>query len=311
MCLRRPRCAFTLIELLIVIAITAVLIGLLLAAVQKVRDAANRTYCTNALKQIGLGLHQYHDVNGAFPPALGDRLPRDPFPYVSWMARILPYVEQPALYAEMQAAFAGQGGRPDPWVNPPHRGLGTVIDIYRCPADDRQYQAVKFGSTLVAFTGYLGVSGQNLRTYDGVIYWNSRVTLTDIIDGTSNTLTAGERPPSWDLQGGWWYAGTGQPDSSFGAPTRYTGSADVTLGTAELNLRSIGDPVLNACPLGPYNFKPGTILEPCDVFHFWSLHSGGSNFLFADGAVRFLTYDAAPLLPALATRNGSEAVSPP
>ena len=62
---------------------------------------------------------------------------------------------------------------------------------------------------------------------------------------------------------------------------------------------------------GPYTFKAGTMFEPCDQFHFWSLHSGGSNFLFGDGAVRLLTYDAAPLLPALATRAGNEAVEPP
>src|SRR5262245_39228274 len=180
---RRPaRRALTLIELLIVIAITAILIGLLLAAVQKVRDAANRTYCTNALKQIGLGLHQYHDVNGAFPPARTQTNPRGRYDGISWLVRILPYVERQDLYSEMEAAFASQG---------PHRGFGTVVPLYRCPSDDRQYQATIVagaggaGSSPVAFTGYLGVNGQNLRTYDGVLYWNSRVTLTDITDGTS------------------------------------------------------------------------------------------------------------------------------
>jgi prepilin-type N-terminal cleavage/methylation domain-containing protein/prepilin-type processing-associated H-X9-DG protein len=305
------RRAFTLLELLVVMAILAVLIGLLLPAVQKVRDAANRTYCTNALKQIGLGLHSYHDVTGAFPPAIGEGLPRDRFPEVSWLARILPYVEQPALYADMQAAFQQV---PWPWANPPHRGLGTVVPLYRCPSDDRQYQATfvtEFSAKyLVAFTGYLGVNGRNLRSYDGVLYWNSRVTLLDITDGTSNTLMAGERPPSWDLLFGWWYAGAGQGDFSF-RPVRNTGSCDVTLGAAELNLKHVGIPQMDACPTGPYAFGPGTILNPCDQFHFWSLHSGGSNFLFADGAVRFLTYDAAPLLPALATRAGGEAAPRP
>jgi prepilin-type processing-associated H-X9-DG protein len=284
--------------------------------VQKVRDAAARTYCTNALKQIGLALHQHHDATGALPPAIGEGLPRDPFPYVSWLARILPYVEQPALYADMQAAFRSQGSRPNPYENPPHRGLGTVVPIYRCPADDRQYQAASFGppsrSTLIAFTGYLGVSGRNLRTLDGVLYWNSRVTLTDITDGTSNTLAAGERPPSLNLYFGRWYAGLGQFDNGFN-PSHNSGSCDVTLGAAELKDTHffVLQPPLNACPAGPYSFGPGAIQNPCDMFHFWSLHAGGSNFLFADGRVHFLTYGAAPLLPALATRAGGEAAPLP
>jgi prepilin-type processing-associated H-X9-DG protein len=102
-----------------------------------------------------------------------------------------------------------------------------------------------------------------------------------------------------------WIAGAGQWDFSF-RPTRNTGSCDVTLGAAEINLRSLGLPALNACPAGPYGFGPGAILNPCDQFHFWSLHAGGGNFLFADGRVHFLTYGAAPLLPALATRAGGE-----
>jgi prepilin-type processing-associated H-X9-DG protein len=182
-----------------------------------------------------------------------------------------------------------------------------VVPLYRCPADDRQYQSAIVtgpggaGTSPVAFTGYLGVNGQNLRTEDGVLYRNSRVTIAGITDGTSNTLTAGERPPSSDLKAGWWYAGPGQSS---------TGSIDVTLGAAEL--RTLTLVPYNACPAGPYRFGPGTMQNPCDTFHFWSLHSGGSNFLFADGSVRFLNYGSyAPLLPALATRNGGEAVPLP
>src|SRR5262245_18956461 len=109
------RRAFALIELLVIIAIIAVLMGLLLPAVQKVRDAAYRTYCTNALKQIGLALHSYHDTTGALPPAIAERLPGDRYRWLSWLARILPYVEQPALHANMEAAFASQGNNPDPF----------------------------------------------------------------------------------------------------------------------------------------------------------------------------------------------------
>jgi prepilin-type N-terminal cleavage/methylation domain-containing protein/prepilin-type processing-associated H-X9-DG protein len=304
------RRAFSLIEVLVVIAIIGVLIGLLLPAVQQVRASADRLYCTNSLKQIGLALHNYHDTYKVFPPAIKETYPKpDRLQWISWLTRILPYMEQQALYDNMEEAYKLQGNNPNPFLDPPHQGLATVLTSYRCPADARQYQATYVtaeGQNLtVAFTGYLGVSGTNLRAYDGVLYWNSKVRLADIKDGSSNTLTAGERPPSWDLVFGWWYAGAGQWDYSFGG-IRNSGSCDVTLGAAELNIRSNDIPQTNACPSGPYNFGPGTILNPCDQFHFWSLHSGGSNFLFADGAVRFLTYDAAPLLPALATRAGGE-----
>ena len=92
----RPRDGFTLIELLVVIAIIGVLIGLLLAAVQRVREAANQTACRNNLKQIGLAMHNYHSVNNAFPmPAIVDK---DGKPLLSWRVAILPFIERGELY---------------------------------------------------------------------------------------------------------------------------------------------------------------------------------------------------------------------
>jgi len=308
------RRGFTLIELLVVIAIIAILIGLLLPAVQKVRDAAARTRCHNNLKQIGLALHAYHDANGAFPPALRQTFapaPQDPMQWVGWMTRIAPHVEQGAIYTGAEAAFALQpDGSKTPFANPPHTHLATVVDTYKCAADGRQYQATYAGGVTVAFTGYLGVSGRDLRSLDGVLPWNGKVRFADVTDGTSNTLAVGERPPSYDLVMGWSYAGAGQSDASAG-PVRNTGSLDVTMGLAELNLKSIGDAQMNACPGGPYEYGAGRIENPCDQFHFWSLHAGGSNFLSADGSVRFVTYSAASLLPALATRAGGETTSLP
>jgi prepilin-type processing-associated H-X9-DG protein len=123
--------------------------------------------------------------------------------------------------------------------------------------------------------------------------------LTDISDGTSNTLMVGERPPSPDEAAGWWYAGWGQGKE---------GSADMVLGVQEQYSSQF---YVVDCPPGPYQFGAGSLKNPCDMFHFWSLHPGGTNFLMADGSVHFLHYDAAPLMPALATRNGREIVSLP
>jgi prepilin-type N-terminal cleavage/methylation domain-containing protein/prepilin-type processing-associated H-X9-DG protein len=316
------RRAFTLIELLVVIAIIAILIGLLLPAVQKVRSTAARVKCTNQLKQIGLGLHHYHDVVGTLPPALRETTAAQPnvdYPYVSWMTRILPYVEQPALYKTMQDAFATPAGR-SPWATTSvngqmvnvHPGLATVLDIYKCPSDSREYLAANAADGLtIAFTGYLAVNGQNLFSFDGSIYWNSKVKFVDITDGTSNTLLVGERPPSADLVYGWWYAGAGQsytlPDGTFAD----TGSTDVSLGAAEYFVRTGFDSSIN-CPTGPYSFGPGRLDDPCAQFHFWSLHTSGANFLLADGAVRFLSYDTPQsLMVAMSTRAKGEPVSLP
>jgi hypothetical protein len=121
--------------------------------------------------------------------------------------------------------------------------------------------------------------------------------MNDVVDGSSNTLLLGERPPSPDFRYGWWYAGVGQ---------RLTGSADIILGVREQNIMLISN---GSCPPGAYTFAQGTIDEPCDMFHYWSLHPGGANFLVCDASVRFLPYTADPLMPALATRAGGEAVT--
>ncbi len=290
------RAAFTLLELLVVIAIIGVLIALALPAVQKVRAAANRTECTNNLKQVGLALHQYHGSHRVFPPGVSFKDGKDPFPHQSWLAKVLPYVEQQELWRLTQLAY-----QQEPYfiVNPPHIGLDFVVAVFTCPADSRVSSGQESRGYHVAFTSYLGCEGLNLNSGDGVLYVDSRVRIQDIVDGTSNTIMVGERPPGHDFWYGWWYAGYGQ--------RKPTGSGDMVLGAREIN-DSID---LQSCPVGPYEFAPGKLSEPCDVFHFWSLHPGGANFLMADASVHFLTYDAAPLMPALATRAGREVIALP
>ena len=285
------RGAFTLIELLVVLAIIAILMGLLLSAVQKVRAAAARTQCQNTAKQLGLALHLHHDARHALPP--GHRSPRHPdrMPYSGWCVSVLPYLEQPALAAQAEAAYRTN---PNPF-RPPHANLRTVVPALLCPTDSRVLTAQTSLRTnnVVAFTSYLGVAGLDAAsTRNGVLFQDSATRFADITDGTSNTLLLGERPPSADFQFGWWYAGVGQ---------QLTGSADMVLGVREPNLQLVTSG--SACGPGRYPFAPASGLsDPCGMFHFWSPHPGGANFVFADGGVRFVSYSADAIMPALASR---------
>ena len=150
-----------------------------------------------------------------------------------------------------------------------------------------------------AFTSYLGVNGTRADYSDGVLFLDSRVRLSAINDGTSNTLAVGERPPSGDFVFGWWYAGWGQHQD---------GEADLVLGAKTRNTSVWGE---TCGQTGPFEYKAGQFTDPCASFQYWSPHPGGAHFLLADGSVRFLTYSAGGLLPALATRSGGEAAGLP
>jgi prepilin-type N-terminal cleavage/methylation domain-containing protein/prepilin-type processing-associated H-X9-DG protein len=292
---RIGRPGFTLLELLVVIGIVAVLLALLLSAVQRARASAGRAGCTNNLRQAGIALHNYHGVYGSFPPGVRAS---SPYPFAGWEARLLPFVEQSSLWTKTQQAFARDLDFRD---NPPHSGFATVLRLYTCPSDPRTQTSLDLGNGfVVAFTDYLGVEGTNQYREDGMLYLDSQVRFADVTDGTSTTLLVGERPPSPEGHFGWWYGGMGQS---------MDGSADMLLGAQE----HIVYPLYYSarCPLISPGFGPGNDRNVCDTFHFWSCHIGGANFLFVDGSVRFLSYSAASLLPALATRAGGEAVENP
>jgi len=283
------RRAFSLVELLVVLGIIAVSMGLLLPAVQAARNAAARLKCQNNLKQLALALHLFHGTMNCFPPGHRSAYTPDGLPYSGWTLSVLPYVEQEPLHRSALADYAAQ--KHDPFRHP---GLGVPLPLFACPSDGRvpgPRVAVRSREN-VAFTSYLGVSGRDASTRDGVFHQDSATRFTDITDGTSNTLLLGERPPSADLQFGWRYAGFGQLG---------TGSLDLILGVRERNLFP-GD--LNACV--PQPFSGSSLGDPCGVFRFWSPHPGGANFALADGSVRFITYGGADMLPALASRAGGE-----
>src|SRR5262249_21838482 len=148
---------------------------------------------------------------------------------------------------------------------------------------------------------------------DGVLGFRSKVRLTDITDGTSNTFIVGERPPSADMYWGWWFAGAGYD---------WSGRGDVVLGprdygyAAAMTTRgSPGIPCNQAYPPnGKVGFQPGRIQDNCDQSHFWSLHIGGANWLRGDGSMKFVSYtvdspaDPTSNFTALCTRNGGEVI---
>jgi prepilin-type N-terminal cleavage/methylation domain-containing protein/prepilin-type processing-associated H-X9-DG protein len=296
--MRRSRRAFTLIELLVVIAIIAILIGLLVPAVQKVRAAAARISCANNLKQIGLACHGYHDANQALPPGYyATASYPDTAPGWGWGAFLLPHLEQDTLYRQIDLNT--------PVQNSP--AARSVVKMFLCPADTPPPSAFALTDAtfapvaLVAPSSYAATVGPDADEADaftgsGVFYRNSRTRLTDITDGTSQTVMIGDR--AWVQTQGTW---AGAPSGALTRAGARNPWANATASAAVLvlvhnnyiNIRTDADGGLD---------------------DFSSNHTGGANLLFADGSVHFLrdiTGDGAERRAfwAMGTRAGGEVVS--
>ncbi|MCA9091124.1 MAG: DUF1559 domain-containing protein [Planctomycetaceae bacterium] len=206
---------FTLIELLVVIAIIAILIALLLPAVQQAREAARRSQCRNNLKQIGLGLHNYHDVFGSFPIGARASYAAGVTFGVSWYAGLLPYLDQAPLYnkLELSGSHIGFSSVNMAKIN------GTVIPSIVCPSYAGQVQGT-LNNALETVSTYAGISGAVLSTTDftetrldaccdcctpatsspasgwisagGILIPNKSIKIRDVSDGTSNAIVVGE-----------------------------------------------------------------------------------------------------------------------
>jgi prepilin-type N-terminal cleavage/methylation domain-containing protein len=325
---RQRRRAFTLIELLVVIAIIGVLIALLLPAVQKVRAAADRIHCANNLKQLGLALHNYHTANGTFPPGqwcpnLQNNGPTYHYNRGCWFQNLLPFIEQTALFQQIDAYDRAN-------LNVVHYicaapGHQTHVPTFQCPADPNGGKDITQWSPTGAgpsdgtpqgsqgFHGnYVLCSGSTVfnpplspdgRRLNGIFFVQSRIRISDITDGTSNTLLSSEI----NLV----------PDNLTGGPCcegndlrgRYYNSyfGDTLFSTLQPPNTSLFD-VTDLCIHLP-TYAPCTESVSSAEHYARSYHVGGVNAGLADGSVRFISNFINPLTYlAMGSRNGGEVV---
>jgi len=290
------RSGFTLVELLVVIAIIGVLIALLLPAVQQAREAARRMECSNKLKQIGLALHNYHDTHGALPPGWIQRGGGGKANY-GWAVNILPFVEQTALYNELDPGRIPLRQRyKSSATADDKRLLQTPIEAYRCPSDvtGDLNDLVSFGNTNhfdIATSNYVGILGRTsaskAKPADGIFFGNSFIQFRDILDGTSNTLMVSERD--------------GGPSEASG----YTFMAAVWAGVGRNSAIGYKGVARTTARIGGFNVDWGAAGNTNNLGKsISSLHPGGANALLCDASVRFLpeTVDVDNVLTPLAER---------
>jgi prepilin-type N-terminal cleavage/methylation domain-containing protein len=293
----RSRNAFTLIELLVVIAIIAVLIGLLLPAVQKVREAAARSQCSNNLKQIGLALHAYHDRNERFPPGYFDQSTwpnPDMGPGWGWASFLLSDLEQANL--QNQITYSVSVGSTNAAIV---SARTTTLKVFVCPSDPAltTFSVTDGGtgswtlapSSYVACNGNDGVDDFTTPPHTGAFVRGTiGFRIAEITDGLSNTFFVGERSTTMS-RATWAGAVTGAQVPSVRSPGDFSGASALVLGHC-----------------GPH-LPNDSIVTDADAMS--SGHTNCAQFLFGDGSVHLIS-NSIPMsvYDALATRAGKEVV---
>jgi len=283
----RSHRGFTLIELLVVIAIIAVLIALLLPAVQAAREAARRAGCLNNMKQIGIALHNYHDSRGVLPPGYiySKGYPTGGF---GWATMILPNIEQPALFNAANFSLPA-------WSAPNSTVCVQKIATYICPTDytNKDFMSREgFNYARSSYVGSFGPQDMDITPEDraGLLSRNSQTRFADVTDGLSQTLAAGERTNAVYLT--------------------VIGSTD------HYDLETVWSGAIKEDPVDDHAhttlFQAFALINSplFDDRDSMSYHTGGSNYLFADGSVRFIKLTINPMIyQSLGSRAGGEVVS--
>ena len=300
------RRAFTLVELLVVIAIIGILIALLLPAVQAARESARRMQCSNNLKQLALGVHNYHDSYGVLTITMDyhNAYPAGIVNGVSWLVRVLPFVEQAPLHDTMSVCYEGNYANGLGMNSLKCRKFYTFqLPLHHCPSDPSVLELTKdmfrYKGIDVAQTSYKGVMGNSRvggasskwqgtpdcnhnDTCNGLFFPNSYhrpIHIADISDGTSNTLMLGEDIPEHNVHSFWIHADT-----------------DYASTYAPLN----------------YLPDPPTPLEWWNVISFRSWHPGGAQFATADGSIHYVAQQIDYVTyQQLSTRAGGESAQLP
>ncbi|QDT66441.1 DUF1559 domain-containing protein [Calycomorphotria hydatis] len=303
---------FTIVELLVVIAVISLLVALLIPAVQQAREAARMSECRNKLKQLALAMHNYHDGHRTFPPGVCIAVPegasassvRCSRMNPAWGLYLTPFLELSAIYNAQAFEQSGavwnsgsnQVGDCNSWglvPYPPNDAnlMKVVAEVFLCPTDTQR----GLNHKNLARSSYLGVNGDSNKTkgqyvstdkLSGVLYANSKVRIRDITDGTSNTMMIGEVS---DLQ--YYYHGAADLTSGYTSGGNWSVAWDfkfddmVTRDTYYLRPmnRSTPDPAVGSSTLLGGDSSAG------NNDGFGSMHAGGAQFAFADGSVHFLS----------------------